>query len=216
MAMRFSEIDWSAWKPLETATLMFVRMDGMVLLIRKLKGMGKGLLNGPGGRVDPGETPAEGAVREAEEELQIRAIDVKEAGILNFQFTSGYSLRCHVFTAANYDGTPSQTPEAIPLWVDEREMPYGQMWADDRIWYPLILQGRYFEGRFLFDEGNLVGCEMDIEGARAGVEQRAADDPYLTVPKTATVTPDNYEGPAAAKAARAGAAANAAAKERSE
>ena len=94
-----------------------------------------------------------------------------------------------------------------PLII-EREMPYGQMWADDRIWYPLILQGRYFEGRFLFDEGNLVGCEMDIEGARAGVTQRAADDPYLTVPKTATVTPDNYEGP--------GAAASKVAKEKSE
>ena len=194
----FSALDWSTWRPLETATLMFVRMDGMVLLIRKLKGMGRGLLNGPGGRVDPGETPVEGAIRETQEELQIKPLGVKEAGILNFQFTSGYSLRCHVFTASNYDGTPSRTPEAIPLWVDEREMPYSQMWADDRIWYPLILQGRYFEGRFLFDSGNLVGCEMDIAGTHPSPAALAAQnpaDPYLTVPEYATVSPDNYEGP---------------------
>ena len=85
--MRYSEIDWSAWKPLETATLMFVRMDGMVLLIRKLKGMGKGLLNGPGGRVDPGETPEQGAIRETQEELRVTPLGVKEAGVLNFRPT---------------------------------------------------------------------------------------------------------------------------------
>jgi len=193
--MKFTDIDWKSWKPVETATLMFVRMDGMVLLIRKLKGMGKGLINGPGGRVDAGEMPAEGVVRETQEELKITPVDVKEAGVLHFQFTSGYSLRCHVFTASGYDGTPSQTPEAIPLWVDEREMPYSQMWADDRIWYPLILQGRYFVGRFLFDSGNLVGCELDIEGVRP-LDGRDPDDPYLTVPETAEATPDNYEGDA--------------------
>ena len=193
--MKFTDIDWKSWKPVETATLMFVRMDGMVLLIRKLKGMGKGLINGPGGRVDAGEMPAEGVVRETQEELKITPVDVKEAGVLHFQFTSGYSLRCHVFTASGYDGTPSQTPEAIPLWVDEREMPYSQMWADDRIWYPLILQGRYFVGRFLFDSGNLVGCALDIEGVRP-LDGRDPDDPYLTVPETAEATPDNYEGDA--------------------
>ena len=42
--MKFSKIDWATWTPRETATLMFVRMDGMVLLIRKLMGMGAGLL----------------------------------------------------------------------------------------------------------------------------------------------------------------------------
>ena len=42
--MKFSEIDWAQWRPRETATLMFIRMDGMVLLIRKLQGMGAGLI----------------------------------------------------------------------------------------------------------------------------------------------------------------------------
>ena len=161
--MKFTQMDWSTWKPRETATLMFVRMDGMVLLIRKLKGMGAGLINAPGGRVEPGETPAAGAVREAQEELHVTPVGVREAGVLAFQFADGYSLRCHVFTASAYDGVPTETKEAIPLWIDEREMPYGQMWADDRLWYPLVLQGRKFSGRFLFDGGILLGCELDVE-----------------------------------------------------
>ena len=160
--MKFTDIDWRTWQPRETATLMFVRMDGMVLLIRKLKGMGAGLINAPGGRVEPGETPAQGAIREAKEELHVTPVGAAEAGELNFQFTDGYSLRCHVFTATAYDGVPTETDEAIPLWTDEREMPYSQMWADDRIWYPLVLQGRRFRGRFLFDGGILLGCELDV------------------------------------------------------
>ena len=88
--MKFTGIDWSTWTPRETATLMFVRMDGMVLLIRKLMGMGAGLINAPGGRVDPGETPEQGAVREAQEELHVTPIGVRKAGELAFQFKDGY------------------------------------------------------------------------------------------------------------------------------
>ncbi len=175
--MKFSEMDWKTWKPRETATLMFVRMDGMVLLIRKLQGMGAGLINAPGGRVDPGETPVQGAVREAQEELHVTPIDPQEVGLLEFQFVDGYSLRCHLFTATAYEGVPTQTEEAIPMWIDEREMPYGQMWADDRIWYPLLMQGRKFHGRFLFDGEVIRGCEMEVEASPAdAVEDLAGAD----------------------------------------
>ncbi|HOD99809.1 MAG TPA: 8-oxo-dGTP diphosphatase [Kiritimatiellia bacterium] len=167
--MKFSEIDWAQWRPRETATLMFIRMDGMVLLIRKLQGMGAGLINAPGGRVDPGETPRQGAIREAQEELKVTPYEPTEAGVLDFEFTNGYSLRCHVFTAATYDGIPTETPEAIPLWIDEREMPYNQMWADDRVWMPLVLANRKFHGRFLFEDEQMLGCEIDV-APRAGVE----------------------------------------------
>ena len=187
--MKFSEIDWSSWTPRETATLLFVRMDGMVLLIRKLKGMGAGLVNAPGGRVDPGESPAQGAVRETVEELRITPSGIREAGVLNFQFTNGYSLRCHVFTASAYDGIPSETPEAIPLWIDEREMPYGQMWADDRLWYPLVIENRFFDGRFLFDDGIMIGAEMDV-APRSGAATPAVD---LKIPDS-DPAPDGYEG----------------------
>lgn len=191
--MKFTELDWTNWKPRETATLMFVRMDGMVLLIRKLKGMGAGLINAPGGRVDPGESPEQGAIRETQEELRVTPLGVKEAGVLNFRFTNGYSLRCHVFTASAYEGVPSPTPEAIPLWMDERDMPYGQMWADDRLWYPLVLENRRFDGRFLFDDGVMIGAELDVAPPLDGAEIPAAAKPDLKIP-TAEPAPDGYEG----------------------
>ena len=50
-----AEIDWSAWKPVDVATLCFVVRDGEILLIRKKRGLGAGKINGPGGRVEPGD-----------------------------------------------------------------------------------------------------------------------------------------------------------------
>ena len=56
-------IDWSTWQPQMLATLLFIFRDGEVLLIRKKRGLGAGKINGPGGKIDPGETPEQCAVR---------------------------------------------------------------------------------------------------------------------------------------------------------
>ncbi len=62
--MQFDDIDWTRWIPKERATLLFVVRDGQILLIHKKRGLGAGKINGPGGRLDPGETPEICAVRE--------------------------------------------------------------------------------------------------------------------------------------------------------
>ena len=161
----FSEIDWSAWEPVERATLLFVLHDGQVLLIHKKKGLGAGKINGPGGRLDPGETPLQAAIREVQEELRVTPTGVKKAGELSFQFTDGFSIHGYVFTATGCEGTPTETNEAIPLWTPVDRIPYDRMWADDRIWIPLMLQGRPFAGRFLFDDDTMLDYRLDAPPA---------------------------------------------------
>ena len=56
--------DWDKWQPDIEATLVFIHQGSRVLLIEKLRGIGMGKINGPGGKIDPGETPLECAVRE--------------------------------------------------------------------------------------------------------------------------------------------------------
>ena len=70
-------IDWTQWKPGVLATLMFIIDEprGRVLLIRKKRGLGAGKINGPGGKLDPGETPEQCAVRETQEELHVTALE---------------------------------------------------------------------------------------------------------------------------------------------
>jgi 8-oxo-dGTP diphosphatase len=157
---RLSQINWADWTPTERATLLFVVRDGQILLIAKKRGLGAGKINGPGGRIEKGETPAASAIREVQEELGITPLGVRERGDLSFQFADGFSIYVTVFSADDYDGVPRETDEAVPLWTPIDGIPYDRMWADDRVWMPLLLGGKRFTGRFLFDGDALLGHEI--------------------------------------------------------
>jgi 8-oxo-dGTP diphosphatase len=160
-ARKVGEIDWKAWVPTEKATLLFVVRDHQILLINKKTGLGAGKINGPGGRIDPGETAMEGAVREVQEELCVTPSGVREAGELLFQFADGYALHGFVFTATGFAGSLCETGEAAPLWTPVDSIPYGKMWADDVLWLPLLLAGRRFRGCFIFDGDHMLDSRVE-------------------------------------------------------
>ncbi|MEW5907149.1 MAG: 8-oxo-dGTP diphosphatase [Elusimicrobiota bacterium] len=159
--MNVDGIDWSAWEPVERANLCFVVRDGRILLIRKKRGLGAGYYNGPGGRVEPGETPLASAVREVREELGVTPTGVSEAGTLLFHFLDGYRLHVDVFRAAGCEGEPRETDEASPHWFPTDAVPYAEMWADDPHWLPLMLAGTGFFGRFVFDGKRLLSHRVE-------------------------------------------------------
>jgi 8-oxo-dGTP diphosphatase len=172
---RVADIDWARWQPRDPATLLFV-VDvarGHVLLIRKKRGLGAGKINGPGGRLEPGESPVQAAVREVEEEVGVVPLRPQDRGVLRFQFVDGYSLRVHVFVATAWRGQPRETAEAVPRWVDLRAIPWDEMWADDRLWLPHALAGRRVDGRFVFDGDAMLDHELSIEAS--DVAEDAAD-----------------------------------------
>lgn len=149
--MRLSDIDWETWTPTDRATLLFVIEGGRILLIEKKRGLGAGKVNGPGGRMEPGERPIETAIREVEEELGVTPVGVAPHGELSFQFVDGYALHCHVFRATSCRGEPVETSEAVPLWTPLDAIPFDRMWADDALWLPLVIAGQTVRGRFVFD-----------------------------------------------------------------
>ena len=158
---KLSDVDWSSWVPRERATLLFVIRDGHVLLIHKKKGLGAGKINGPGGRIEPGESPLQAAIREVEEELLVTPTGVREAGELKFQFVDGFSIHGYVFTATDCVGEPTETDEAIPIWTPLDRIPFERMWEDDHVWIPLMLAQKPFVGRFLFEDDTMLACELD-------------------------------------------------------
>ena len=52
MNLCVKDIDWSNWNPKIKATLMFIIKNNDVLLIHKKTGLGKGKINGPGGKIE--------------------------------------------------------------------------------------------------------------------------------------------------------------------
>ena len=161
-------IDWSSWQPRELATLCFIRQEGRVLMIRKKRGLGAGKINGVGGRLEKGETPEVGVIREAREELGITPLDVERRGELHFEFLDGYSLFCTVFVASEFDGAPIETEEAAPLWFDLGQLPFAEMWEDDELWLAKALDGKCFRGFFVFDGEKMISQRLEW-GAVGGI-----------------------------------------------
>lgn len=153
--------DWTAWTPGIRATLLFVVRNGKVLLILKKRGLGAGKINGPGGKIDPGETPLQCAIRECQEELQITATDARKVGELRFAMSDCPHILCHVFRASRFTGEPQETDEAIPRWTPLEAIPYDLMWEDDRHWLPLLLTNRSFSARFIFEGETMKWMDME-------------------------------------------------------
>lgn len=155
-----ADIDWTTWQPRDVATLLFIHDHERVLLIRKKRGLGAGKINGPGGRLEPGETPLEAAIREVEEEVGVTPLDVSARGTLSFEFTDGYRLHAHVFVASRFQGTLVETDEALPIFYRKDALPFDEMWADDALWLPQVLAGRCVSGRFVFDGDRMLDHEL--------------------------------------------------------
>lgn len=130
----------------QQVTLCFIRKAGQLLLIHKKRGIGAGKINGPGGKVDPGESPLAAAIRETQEEIGVTPLRPELRGDLRFHFSDGKNLHCLIFLSEDYEGIPVETAEAIPQWFPVESLPYGEMWGDDREWLPLLLAGKRFRG----------------------------------------------------------------------
>ncbi len=156
-----SPIEWKNWTAEIPATLMFIVQDGKVLLIEKLTGIGQGKVNGPGGKINPGETAHSAIIRECQEELHITPIDSIKMGELHFAMSDIPDIHCHVFVATEFEGEPTATREANPLWTRVEDIPYDKMWEDDKHWLAQMLEGEFFNGRFQF-EGEKIQW-MDVQ-----------------------------------------------------
>ena len=161
MSLPPSPIHWPTWQPVIHATLCFIVRDGEILLIDKKTGHGRGKVNGPGGKIDPGETPAQCAVRECQEELHITPIHPVKLGELRFAMSDYPDILCHVFRADAFEGTPTATPEAAPRWTPIDVIPYHLRWADDAIWLPHVLAKTPFDARFAFTGETLQWHHID-------------------------------------------------------
>lgn len=159
---KVSEIHWPSWRARDLATLVFVIRGGEVLLMRKKRGLGAGKINGPGGKLERGESPEACALREVQEELCVTPLGLEAVGENAFQFVDGYSIHVFVYRATGLEGIPTETAEGAPLWAPLGEIPYGEMWEDDRLWLPHALAGRRFLGRYIFEGDAMLDHELDL------------------------------------------------------
>lgn len=154
---------------IKNTTLLAVidKKNNRVLMIRKLKGMknfsdnanglGKDLYNLPGGKLLDGESFLGCAVRETVEETGITPIDPKLVGQLQFVFPD-LTIVNQVFKTEEWSGEITCVgEECLTEWVGLDKIPYDNMWADDRTWFPEMMAGKFFHYKVL------IGSESNVE-----------------------------------------------------
>jgi 8-oxo-dGTP diphosphatase len=145
------------------ATLCFLVREKMVCLGIKKRGFGKYKYNGFGGKVGDkdefkNETIEESLKREGKEEFSIEVRAVTKIGELEFVFPQnpGWRQLVHVYKCTEWDGEPKEGEEMKPYWFKFSEIPYDNMWDDDKYWLPTILEGKSIKGKFEFDKDGQV------------------------------------------------------------
>ena len=160
-AEKVEDVPWGSWEPSERCVLTYVMDGDNVLLILKKQGLGDGYYNAPGGHIELEETSIEAAIRETKEETGLTVSELKERGTLRFQFKDGMRMVCYVFTTGTWEGELKECDEAKPFWADRNNLDYDMMWKDDKLWLPLLLDGKEFEGWFVFDDREMLDAKVE-------------------------------------------------------
>ncbi len=132
-----------------------------ILLGEKLTGLGTGKFVGAGGKLEPGESPLDAAVREVAEELGVTVSqdDLTQISCITYPFVDRpeWSQRSFGFVAREWTGTPRASNELAPRWFATRRIPFHRMWADAELWLPRALSGEFVEDTFVFRaDGTIV------------------------------------------------------------
>ena len=80
-------------------TLCFLTCGDEVLLLHRCKAPNRGLWNGVGGRIEPGEAPLESVLREVREETGFMLSEARYAGILTWEGFETPPGGLYLFTA---------------------------------------------------------------------------------------------------------------------
>lgn len=133
-------------------TVAIVHRNSRILLGKKKKKLGAGRYNGFGGGMEDFDDGIYGAaIRETREEVGITLIHPERMGRILFRFQNDEQDHdVHFFRAKRYLGTPKETDEMTAEWFNINNIPYDQMWTDDKYWLPILLRDNYFLGNFLF------------------------------------------------------------------
>lgn len=147
------------------ATLCLLIKEGQsekeLLLAMKKRGFGIGKWNGVGGKIELAKGDiniVEAAIREAKEEIGVKIKKMEKVAVLSFHFPykKEWDQDVHVFLAKNWEGEPKESEEMLPKWFKISEIPFNEMWDDDKFWLLKVLEGKRLKAKFTFGPGEKI------------------------------------------------------------
>lgn len=145
---------------MKLATLCYVKHQGRTLMIHRIKkenDMHQGKWNGLGGKLEPGEAPEEGVIREVKEECGLKIKTPQLKGLLTFPaFDNVEDWYVFVFVVCEFSGELIDSKEGELKWIRDSQLLKLNLWEGDRIFLKWLDQNKFFSGKFVYDKGKLI------------------------------------------------------------
>jgi 8-oxo-dGTP diphosphatase len=146
---------------MKLCTLCYIQKDNQTLLLhrnRKEADRHKGKWNGLGGKLEPGESPEEGVVREVREESGLIITNPLLVGVMTWPLFDGIEdWYAFVYKATNFNGElNTNCPEGTLHWINNDAIMDRPMWEGDYLFLEWLLAGKFFSGKFRYDNGKLI------------------------------------------------------------
>ena len=142
--------------------LCYLRKEDKYLLLLRNKKKNDYNANkwiGVGGKVEPGETIDEAAIREIKEETGYDVGFLKCAGEILF-INDDYQEMMYVYEVRDFSGQLITCDEGELRWVPVKEIDNYPMWEGDKEFLPLLFKGeKYFKMKLTYKNKDLISVE---------------------------------------------------------
>ena len=150
---------------MKETTLCYIERGSQYLMLhrtRKINDVNHDKWLGIGGHIEPGETPMECILREAQEETGLRLLDCTPRGLVHFRSDTDPDEDMHLFTATQFDGELRPCDEGDLAWIEQSALLTLTLWEGDRIFLRLLQQGApHFELTLRYHGDRLTAAVLD-------------------------------------------------------
>lgn len=153
-------------RTIKGSAVLVVKRERLLLVRKFEESLGKYRWKPLSGELLSGESPIEGAKREAYEESGLEVRQLEPCGELRCFFEGKQEeWIIYLFATSSFEGELRSSEEGIVRWFPIDELPYDEMWTDDKHWLPHVLDGKKVVGSFHFDAdgSKLLDFSLKIE-----------------------------------------------------
>ena len=145
---------------MKLGTLVYLKRNNQTLMLHRVKkkqDYHEGKWNGLGGKIDPGETPEECAIREVKEESGLDLVNPRLRGFITFPMFDGVDdWYVYLFTGTEFTGDLIDSPEGNLAWIDDDKLLDLNLWEGDYIFLKWLDGNQFFSAIFSYKNKKLV------------------------------------------------------------